>query len=78
MKKKTLVECDQKPLETIFKKKLCDVQKRLQRMKMQLQYYDLDIVYKRMTDMHSADALSRNYTNNQEDINGFDMDIADV
>ena len=58
-----LVETDHKPLETIFKKQLCDAPTRLQRMLLVLQKYDLRVVYKKGTEMYLADMLSRAHLN---------------
>ena len=49
--KKTTVESDHKPLETIVKKELVNAPKRLQRMMLQLQKYDFEVVYKRGQEM---------------------------
>ena len=57
--KKTTVESDHKPLETIIKKDLGSAPKRLQRMMLQLQKYDFDVMYKRGQEMYVADTLSR-------------------
>ena len=43
----------------IFKKSLVSAPKRLQRMLLRLQKFDLDVQYKKGTEMHLADALSR-------------------
>ncbi len=55
------VETDHKPLEVILRKPLFAAPKRLQRMMMQLQKYNLKVVYKRGTEMYIADTLSRAY-----------------
>ena len=55
------VETDHKPLEVILKKPLLAAPKRLQRMMMQLQKYNLRVVYKRGSEMYIADTLSRAY-----------------
>ena len=57
--KKTTVESDHKPLETIIKKELVNAPKRLQRMLLQLQKYDFEVIYKRGQEMYVADTLSR-------------------
>lgn len=54
-----LVETDQKPLVTIFKKPLDNCPLRLQRLRITLQYYDLKVEYKPGSQLHFADALSR-------------------
>ena len=55
------VQSDQKPLEIITKKSMIDAPKRLQRMLLRLQKYDIDVVYTRGKEMLIADALSRAY-----------------
>jgi len=50
---------DHKPLEAIFKKPLLSAPKRLQRMLLRLQKYNIDVVYKKGRDLHIADFLSR-------------------
>jgi hypothetical protein len=57
------VESDHKPLESIFKKNINSSPKRLQRMLMYLQKYDLKVEYKRGKEMYIADTLSRAYLN---------------
>ncbi|CAB4030234.1 Hypothetical predicted protein [Paramuricea clavata] len=55
------VDSDHKPLETIFAKPLVSAPRRLQRMLMRLQMYDLSVRYKRRTELYLADTLSRHY-----------------
>ena len=55
------VETDHKPLESIFKKSLISAPKRLQRMLLRLQKFDLEVTYKKGTEMVLADTLSRAY-----------------
>jgi len=55
------VQTDHKPLESIFKKSLTSAPKRLQRMLLRLQRFDLDVSYKKGTEMVLADTLSRAY-----------------
>lgn len=57
--KNVTVETDHKPLEIIFKKPLLTAPMRLQRMMLQLQRYDLSLVYKKGSQLFIADALSR-------------------
>ena len=59
--RKVIVDSDHKPLETIFQKPLHSAPKRLQKMMMRLQRYDLQVQYKKGAEMHVADMLSRNY-----------------
>ena len=55
------VQSDHKPLETIFSMPLHTAPKRLQRMLLRLQCYDLHVSYQPDTEMHIADMLSRAY-----------------
>ena len=52
---------DHKPLETICKKPLASAPKRLQRLLLRLQQYDVEIRYKPGPEMYLADTLSRAY-----------------
>lgn len=53
------IHSDHKPLETIFRKSLLEAPKRLQRMMMALQRYDMKVVYKPGSEQLVADMLSR-------------------
>lgn len=53
------VETDHKPLEAKLKKPLLTAPKRLQRMMMRLQNYQLKVVHKKVQKMYIADTLSR-------------------
>ena len=53
------IETDHKPLETLFKRCLSSAPQRLQKMMMQLQRYDLKVVYKKGSELYIADTLSR-------------------
>jgi len=55
------VNTDHKPLVPIFKKAIHQAPKRLQRMMLRLQKYNLDIQYLPGPQMYIADCLSRNY-----------------
>ena len=57
--KNVTVETDHKPLEVIMKKPLLTAPMRLQRMMLQLQRYDLTLVYKKGSQLFIADTLSR-------------------
>jgi RNase H-like domain found in reverse transcriptase/Reverse transcriptase (RNA-dependent DNA polymerase)/Integrase zinc binding domain/Integrase core domain len=61
--KRVTVKSDHQPLETIFNRPLVKAPKRIQRMLMQLQNYDLDVRYVKGKSLHLADALSRAYIN---------------
>ena len=55
------VESDHKPLEVIFKKPLHRAPKRLQRMLMRTQMYNINLGYRKGSTMQLADTLSRAY-----------------
>ena len=59
--RRVTVNSDHKPLESIVKKLLHRVPKRLQRMLLRLQGYDMTFRYLKGTEMYIADALSRAY-----------------
>ena len=59
--RKVFIDTDHKPLESIMKKSLLSAPKRLQRMLLRLQRYDLEVSYRKGTEMHMADPLSRAY-----------------
>jgi len=71
--KQTHVQTDHKPLETIFRKSILKSPKRLQRMLLQLQRFDLIVRYKPGRELSIADALSRDYEStkfpNTDDVN---------
>ena len=52
------VESDHKPLESIFQKNLCLAPKRLQRMILRIQNYNLYVVYTKGSALYLADTLS--------------------
>ena len=55
------IETDHKPIESIMKKNLLCAPKRLQRMMLRLQKYQLEVSYKRGSQMFLVDTLSRAY-----------------
>ena len=59
--RKIFIDTDHKPLGSIMKESLLSVPKRLQRMLLRLQKSDLDVSYRKGTEMHMADPLSRAY-----------------
>ncbi|XP_024890884.1 uncharacterized protein K02A2.6-like [Temnothorax curvispinosus] len=59
--KRVIVETDHQPLVSIFKKPLNKCPARLQRMRLQLQKYDIDLRYRPGKELILADALSRAY-----------------
>ena len=60
------IKSDHKPLESIFQKPLYQSPLRLQRMLLKLQRYDLNVTYKKDTQLHIADTLSHACLNNKE------------
>ncbi len=68
--RKVKVETDHKPLEAITKKPLVTAPKRLQRMLLRLQNYDIEVTYKRGKEMYIADTLSRAYIQGDEESAG--------
>ena len=62
--RKVLVESDHKPLESIFKKPLYKAPMRLQRMLLALQQYEIEVTYKKWSELYIADTLSRAYLPN--------------
>ena len=61
-------DSDHEPLQAVFKKPIHQSPKRLQRMRMALQNYSLDIRYKKGRLMFIADALSRSYRVTTDDV----------
>lgn len=59
--RKVTVESDHKPLSSIHKKSMHEMPARLQRFFLELQKYDIEIVYKPGKEMFLADTLSRAY-----------------
>ncbi|CAC5389958.1 unnamed protein product [Mytilus coruscus] len=57
--KKTVIHNDHKPLEQIFKKPLLAAPLRIQKMMLKLQWYDIQVCYRKGKDMNTSDALSR-------------------
>jgi len=55
------IETDHETLKSVFKKEIHKSPKRLQRMCLALQKYNLEVQYKKGPLMHIADALSRAY-----------------
>jgi len=60
-----IVQSDHKPLETMFRKPIHTSPKRLQRMRLRLQNFDIQVQYKKGETMFLADTLSRAYLENQ-------------
>ena len=59
--KQTVIYNDHKPLEQIFRKPLLSAPMRIQNMMLKLQWYDIELRYRKGTEMHVSDALSRAY-----------------
>lgn len=59
--RKVAAQSDHKPLENILRKPLLSAPKRLQRMMLRIQRYDVDAVYVPGPEMWLADMLSRAY-----------------
>ncbi|XP_064638291.1 uncharacterized protein LOC135494308 [Lineus longissimus] len=64
--RKVIVESDHRPLESIQRKPLLSAPKRLQRMLLSLQAYDIEIKYKKGNEMFLADTLSRAYLQSED------------
>ena len=72
--KPVTIETEHKPLENIFRKPLSQAPSRLQKMLMQLQEYNINLIYKRGSEMYLADALSRAFPSSIEE-EQFERDI---
>ena len=59
--RRVTIETDHKPLETICKKSILAAPARLQKMLLKLQRYDINVVYKRGSELYIADTLSRSF-----------------
>ena len=72
--RKVEIETDHKPLVTIFKKPLVSVPRRIQRMMLRLQKYNLELRYKKGkdVDMFVSDTLSRAYLTSDHEDDDFD------
>ena len=57
--RRVILWIDHKPLVSIYKKPLASAPKRLQRLLLRLQQYDVDLKYKPGSEMYLADPLSR-------------------
>lgn len=62
---RVVVDSDHKPLEMIFGKPLASVPRQLKKMFMHLQWYDIDIQYKKGSEMYLADTLSRHFSGDE-------------
>ena len=59
--KHVVVESDHKPLDAIMKKPLCNAPPMLQRMLLQLQHFDIEVIHVKGKNIPLGDALSRNF-----------------
>ena len=74
--KPTNIHTDHKPLQAIFNKSLADAPPRIARMMLGLQKYKLNVSWKPGKEMFIADALSRNYIDEEdEELNSEEFDI---
>ena len=64
--RKVILWTDHKPLVTITRKPLASTPKRLQRLLLRMQQYNVEIFYKPGKEMYLADTLSRAYLPNSE------------
>ena len=62
--RRVILWADHKPLVSIYKKPLASAPKRLQRLLLRLQQYDVDLRYKPGSEMYLADTLSRAFLKN--------------
>lgn len=72
------IESDHKPLIPIFKKSFTEIPVRLQKMRLRLQTFEINLIYKPGKELILADALSRaqlNVKNDDPDINASILDI---
>ena len=76
--RKVVVDSDHKPLETIFGKPLVSAPRRLQKMFMRLQLYNIEIQYKKGSEMYLADTLSRHFGEGQPTRSKFEEEIEQV
>ena len=56
--RKIFIDTDHQPLESIMKKSRLSAPRRLQRILLHLQKFDLDVSYTKGKEMHMADPLS--------------------
>ena len=71
--RETIIETDHKPITAIVNKPLQTAPARLQRTLLQLQRYNLKFIYRRGTELHVADALSRDYITEEPDVENDDQ-----
>lgn len=76
--RKVVVESDHKPLEIICRKNLLSAPKRLQRMLLRLQKFDIEVVYTPGTQLYMADTLSRAYIENSRSVTEEQLEYVNV
>ncbi|XP_028809432.1 uncharacterized protein K02A2.6-like isoform X2 [Denticeps clupeoides] len=76
--RKVTVHSDHKPLENIIRKPLLNTPKRLQRMLLRLQRYDIEVTYIPGKDMLLADTLSRSYLPEHASGDSVEMEIESI
>ena len=74
--KKVIVETDHKPLIAIMKKSLASAPKRLQWMLLQLQRYDIELIYRPGSQMFISDGLSRAFYPSVGEASEFSKEVA--
>ncbi|XP_048255270.1 uncharacterized protein K02A2.6-like [Haliotis rufescens] len=73
--RKFLAETDHKPLIPIFKKALNDCPPRIQRFRLRMQKYDMEVMYTPGREMYAADTLSRNFPSDQSPTSTTEADV---
>ncbi|XP_046375452.1 uncharacterized protein LOC124148415 [Haliotis rufescens] len=73
--RKFLAETDHKPLIPIFKKALNDCPPRIQRFRLRMQKYDMEVMYTPCREMYAADTLSRNFPSDQSPTSTTEADV---
>ena len=76
--RKVFVESDHKPLEVIYQKPLVVAPKRLQRMLLCLQKYELEIYFKLGQHMYLADTLSRAPLSRDDEVLSIEKEIEEI
>ena len=76
--RKVFVESDHKPLKVIYQKPLVAAPKRLQRMLLHLQKYDLEIYFKPGQHMYQADTLSRAPLSRDDEVLSIEKEIEEI
>ena len=69
------IETDHKQLESLYKEPLSNAPRRLQRMMLRIQKYDLRVKYSPGETLHIADTLSREALRNDESEEDFEVHV---